>query len=150
MWLFTKNGFFSAVSNRHDPTKIHVRSQFKGDLEKLINRYWYVPENHTAGNSKNMSLLGLTQDVIDHRRELIGDSEKPIVMETPDGDYRFRADFPREMWSYIVSFEAMNIDYEKFKPAVHDGTIRDSIYMSVFFDLMRAKGKNFIQEKDKK
>lgn len=150
MWLFTKNGFFSAVANRHDPTKIHVRSQFKGDLEKLINRYWYVPENHAAVDSNDLNFLGLTQEVIDHRKELVGDSAKPVVIETPEGDYRFCADFPREMWSYIVSFEAMNIDYVKFKPAVHDGTVRDSIYMNVFFDLMRAKANNFIQAKDGK
>jgi hypothetical protein len=36
MWIYTKKGFFSAVRNREDGSLIHVRSQFRGDLERLL------------------------------------------------------------------------------------------------------------------
>ena len=39
MWLFTKSGFFSAVQHKDNPELIHVRSRFKGDLERLWKRY---------------------------------------------------------------------------------------------------------------
>lgn len=35
MWIFTKNGFYSAVEHKDDPEMIVLRSQFKGDLEEL-------------------------------------------------------------------------------------------------------------------
>lgn len=39
MWLFTKSGFYSAVQHYDNPDIIHVRARFKGDLERLWNRY---------------------------------------------------------------------------------------------------------------
>lgn len=35
MWIFTKNGFFSAVQHFEDANLIHVRARFRGDLERL-------------------------------------------------------------------------------------------------------------------
>lgn len=35
MWLFCKDGFFSAVVDRNDPERVLVRSRFKGDIERL-------------------------------------------------------------------------------------------------------------------
>ena len=35
MWIFTKTGFYSVVQNKDDPSLVHVRSQFRGDLERL-------------------------------------------------------------------------------------------------------------------
>lgn len=52
MWLFTKEGFFSAVQHKDDPDTIHVRGRFKGDLERLWRKYLeggpiveYTPDN---------------------------------------------------------------------------------------------------------
>lgn len=39
MWLYTGIGFFSLVEDRKDATKIHVRSHFKCDLERLRDAY---------------------------------------------------------------------------------------------------------------
>jgi len=107
MWLFTKQGFFSVVQNKCDSSKLHVRSQFNGDLERLLCRYGIVAN-------------------IDH---------------TPSGDYQYRCDVDRDDFARIVSEEASAIDYEKFKPAVHDGTIRDTAYAEVFLAMMDA-GRN--------
>lgn len=38
MWLFSKHGFVSAVRNRYDNSLIHIRSYFKGDLERILAR----------------------------------------------------------------------------------------------------------------
>lgn len=38
MWLFSKHGFVSAVRNRNDNSLIHIRSFFKGDLERILAR----------------------------------------------------------------------------------------------------------------
>lgn len=51
MWVFTKNGFFSAVQNFKNPDLIHVRARFKGDLERLCEEYGVAPEVvSTPGN----------------------------------------------------------------------------------------------------
>ena len=44
MWLFTKQGFFSAVQNFNDSNLIHVRARFKGDLERLCATYGVEPQ----------------------------------------------------------------------------------------------------------
>lgn len=51
MWIFTKNGFFSAVQNERDSGLIHVRARFKGDLERLCKAYDIKPKVlHTPKN----------------------------------------------------------------------------------------------------
>ncbi|MBP5621773.1 MAG: hypothetical protein J6X44_07145 [Thermoguttaceae bacterium] len=44
MWLFCKQGFFSAVQNFDDSNLIHVRARFKGDLERLCKTYDVEPK----------------------------------------------------------------------------------------------------------
>ena len=51
MWLFSKNGFFSAVQHFKNADVIHVRARFKGDLEKLCEAYDVAPKvSHTPEN----------------------------------------------------------------------------------------------------
>ncbi len=57
---------------------------------------------------------------------------EPKVVGIPNTDYPFRMDFERAKWAEIVRSEAESIDYENFKNAVHDGTLRDSAYMGVW------------------
>ena len=107
MWLFCKEGFFSAVQHKDDPGLIHVRARFAGDLEKLCEHN------------------GL----------------EPRVVETPDGDYRWRMDFAREDWIEIAAREAREIDYCNFKNAVHDGTPRDRAYLRVWSVMSDAQAR---------
>lgn len=82
-------------------------------------------------------------DTIHVRARFAGDLErlcqahgvKPRVQSTPTGDYRWRMDFPRAEWARIAAEEAAAIDYDNFKDAVHDGTVRDDAYMEVWSDL---------------
>ncbi len=55
---------------------------------------------------------------------------KKTIRETPDADYRFRAEIPCKAFAEAVKAEALAIDYPNFKAAVHDGTERDEAYMS--------------------
>lgn len=51
MWVFTTNGFFSAVQNDNDENLIHVRARFEGDLERLCKAYGVKPDVlHTPKN----------------------------------------------------------------------------------------------------
>ncbi len=43
MWIFTKNGFFSAVEHFDDSNLIHVRARFRGDLERLCAERGVAP-----------------------------------------------------------------------------------------------------------
>jgi hypothetical protein len=38
MWIFTVDGFYSAVQDRNDPTRIIVRARQRADLEALLKR----------------------------------------------------------------------------------------------------------------
>ena len=38
MWIFTVDGYFSAVQDKDDPTRIMVRARQKADLEVLLQR----------------------------------------------------------------------------------------------------------------
>lgn len=74
------------------------------------------------------------------RARFKGDLEKlcaayhvePKVVSIQWTDYPFRMDFERSKWSEIMKSEAESIDYTNFKNAVHDGTLRDKAYMSVW------------------
>ena len=80
------------------------------------------------------------ENLIHVRARFEGDLERlcktygvePKVVRTPDGDYPLRMDFDRKKWGEILKGEGEAIDYTKFKPAVHDGTIRDRAYLAVF------------------
>lgn len=39
MWVFCKEGFFSAVQHWDDPDKVMVRARFKGDLERVCQKH---------------------------------------------------------------------------------------------------------------
>ena len=51
MWLFTKQGFFSAVQNWNDANLIHVRARFQGDLERLCEKYGVTPKVESLPNT---------------------------------------------------------------------------------------------------
>jgi hypothetical protein len=38
MWIFTVDGYFSAVQDKDDPSRIMVRSRQKGDLQTFLKR----------------------------------------------------------------------------------------------------------------
>lgn len=112
MWLFTKSGFFSAVQNDKDPSLIHVRARFKGDLERLLKTH----------------------------KGIVG-KPAPKILHTSFGDYAYRTDIPRDKFAQIVAAEASGIDYTNFKNRVHDGTSRDGAYMNVWCVMRGAQSR---------
>ena len=99
MWLFTTDGFFSAVSDRADEGVIVVRSRVREDAVRLVNAV-------AVGN----------------------------VIETRDGDYRFRVRLPRAAWAAYVAGVVAAIDYPNFKAAVasRQGPERAHTYADVW------------------
>ena len=101
MWLFTRYGFFSAVSARQgdgrhgrplDLDRIMVRARMRSHLQRLQARF---PAS-------------------------IG---KLAITETPDTDYAFRLFVPKGVWSEILAALGAEIDYDNFKSEVagHQG-----------------------------
>jgi len=37
MWVYTKDGFFSAVEDRNNPEQVMVRARVRGDLERMLD-----------------------------------------------------------------------------------------------------------------
>ena len=101
MWLFTRYGFFSAVSARKedekygqsiDPDRIMVRARVRGDLESLKNRF----------------------------PDLLGQCDIHAFIGT---DYAFRIFVDKQIWSRVLSKLAEETDYDNFKSEVarHQG-----------------------------
>ena len=96
MWLFTKYGFFSAVSARAgdgsryqpiDPERIMIRARSKDHLERLKSR------------------------CADH----LGAAE---ILESSAGDYAFRFFVEKQVWCQVVSELAAETQYDNFKSEV--------------------------------
>lgn len=85
MWLFTPDGFFSAVQHKDDANKIMIRTRSKMHAERLIDS---VPDGADRPN---------------------------LVETPPPADYRFRITVTREQWVYMVAGFAADIDYLNFK-----------------------------------
>ena len=64
---------------------------------------------------------------------------KEAVVKKPGTDYPYRMDFERTDCVRIMACEAEAIDYDSFKDAVHDGTVRDSAYLKVWSTLRHAQ-----------
>lgn len=86
--------------------------------------------------------------VIHLRARFVGDLERLCaahgldaggIVETPEGDYRFRMDLDREVWARVAAEEARAIDYPNFKAAVHDGSARDEAYFMAWSAMRRGQ-----------
>jgi hypothetical protein len=102
MWIFTKYGFFSAVSARQedekygqvlDPDRIMVRARVRGHLEALKERF----------------------------PDMLGQCDIHAFIGT---DYAFRIFVDKLVWSQVLSDLAEETDYDNFKSEVahHQGT----------------------------
>ena len=109
MWLFTTDGFFSAIGHRDKRDTILVRSHMREDAKSLVAS--------------------------------VGQGE---VIETADGDYRYRVLLPRQTWSAYLAAAGAAIDYPNFKKAVatRQGADRARAYAdvwSVMFQLQQRE-----------
>lgn len=104
MWIFTRDGFFSAVEHESDRDMLLIRARVKDDLEALADR------------------LG------DRRRDLGAEVERFEIEHTPTGDYHWRMPMWRYDWCAYIAEQARQIDYttnvkgtlDKGEPDRHD------------------------------
>ena len=93
MWVFTTDGFFSAVQFDSEKEIIQVRSRAEDNLVRLIKR-----------------LQGL------------GYSKEDIIC-TPDRDYPWRIMMKREDWArYLSDYATDDLWYTDFKSSLRFGT----------------------------
>ncbi len=113
MWIFTTKGFYSAVQHSGNPGWIHLRSRFKGDLERLLQAH----------------------------KDIIGEGDVGEIRQTPGADYGFRVDVRRELFARIVSEECLGIDYPNFKSACSSNGFdgRHGAYLQVWSVMRRAQ-----------
>jgi hypothetical protein len=99
MWMFSEIGFFSAVENYFEKDHVLVRGRFKRDLENLQQMI------------RDQELLELKLSV------------------TPDHDYHYRLNVPKDVWGRVCQKLAEGITYHNFKNHVHGEPARDHAYM---------------------
>ena len=114
MWIFCKLGFFSAVQHREKHDVLLVRARIKGDLERLLKE---IKDNGLGGQ----------------------DGCFGKIQETPNADYRFRVEIRKQAFAEFLFVAAKEIDYDNFKNAAHDGTVRDEAYMDVWRAMWSAQ-----------
>jgi hypothetical protein len=87
MWIFTKDGFFSAVQHRKNKDYLMIRARTKMDIQQLA---------YSLG-----TILGKTVKYVDSR----------------DGfsDYGFRLTCSKRLWGRYLDKSAKEIDYDNFK-----------------------------------
>ena len=113
MWVFTTDGFFSAVEHWDDEALVMIRARDKHDLLHL-----------------RMTLTSLHPKHRDVQIE-----------HTPTGDYEWRLTVSKASWANYLTEAALEIDYYNFKDAVKfkQGTERANIYMGVWSVMRRLQ-----------
>jgi hypothetical protein len=107
MWLFTTDGFFSAVEHKDDASVIVVRARVREDLERLIAR------------------LPLTSQAY-----------APKIVTLPWADYAHRIALPRHLWAAYVGEAIADLHYTNFKQAaLTPGTARAQAYHLIWHRL---------------
>jgi hypothetical protein len=109
LWVFNKDGFFSAVFDRYcNRGELMIRSRCKEDLQRLC-------------------------------KKLHGYCDKAQILETKRGDYRFRMKINKHMWADYLTNGAFDIDYSNVKGNIipADDDMRKDAYYQVWTALYR-------------
>jgi hypothetical protein len=101
MWVFTKDGFYSAVFDKYcQRDELMIRTRCKDDLCLLS-------------------------------KKLKGYFDESEIVESEHADYRFRMKVPKQSWAEYLSNSALDIDYANFKDhavTAGDGLRKDAYY----------------------
>lgn len=101
MWVASPSGgFYSAVEDSRDPSRVIVRARLRQDLVVLGEEV----------------LTGLLSD--------------EAIIEDPERDYPFYVRMSKKVWAAAVGTLAMRVDYPVFRDAVieHQGPRRAEVY----------------------
>ena len=113
MWVFTKEGVFSAVWDRYcRGDEVMIRAHCKEDLCRLAKR-------------------------------IIGYCDEDTIFEAEDADYRYRIKIPKTVWSEYLADCALQIDYPSVKKAIipDNDPLRKDAYYQVWETLFRWRSK---------
>jgi len=120
MWLFTKYGFFSATQHASRKDLIHLRSRFKGDLEKLFE-------------ASRTAVRGIME----------GAEIETTINKASPSDLGFYCDVNREIWAAICAFVGNDIDYSYFDTCVEKGSGRAEAYGHVYETMRNARDRKW-------
>lgn len=115
MWMMTRYGMYSVVTNPDDPEfEVQMRARVRKDLEDLQKRFG--------------PLLRPYQ-----------------IYETPNADYAFRIFLPQHEFALLAFYLASDIDYGNFKAEIErTDPRRAAVYHRVWAILLEAlQGINF-------
>ena len=113
MWVFTKEGVFSAVWDKYcRGDEVMIRAHCKDDLCRLAKR-------------------------------IIGYCDDDLIFETEDADYRYRIKIPKTIWSEYLADCALQIDYPSVKKNIipDNDPLRKDAYYQVWETLFRWRSK---------
>ncbi len=113
MWVFTKEGVFSAVWDKYcRGDEVMIRSHSKDDLCRLAKR-------------------------------IIGYCNDDLIFEAEDADYRYRIKMPKTVWSEYLADCALQIDYPSVKKHIipDNDPLRKDAYYQVWESLYRWRSK---------
>lgn len=115
MWVFTDDGFYSAVKHRELQGYVLVRGRVFEDMQRLAA---FI---HSAG---------------------YGDTASPIE-DTPKADYPYRMAVPHWLWGQYLTRKSALIDYTNFKEhvAAKQSPARAHAYGEVWADLLDLESK---------
>ena len=120
MWVFTKEGFFSAVWDKYcRGDEVMIRSHSKDDLCRLAKR-------------------------------IIGYCDEKQIFAAEDADYRYRIKMPKTVWSEYLADSALQIDYPSVKKNIipDNDPLRKDAYYQLWETLYRWRSKKDLQETD--
>ncbi len=111
MWLFTEEGFFSAVAGRDNEDQIVVRARDRDDLVRLLDTYWaasyYRPEIlDEGGDYPHRVVMGRDEwaEIVQEAAQKIDYTNfKDMVHDTLGPD---RAHTYLRVWSALLELEA--------------------------------------------
>jgi hypothetical protein len=72
------------------------------------------------------------EDFLNFLDLLPGDKDTYPIEETPNADYGFRLDAPKEEVVKVIQQLTADIDYTNFKSSIHGDSIRDAAYMQLW------------------
>ncbi|UCD33053.1 MAG: hypothetical protein JSW04_01670 [Desulfobacterales bacterium] len=109
MWVFNKDGFFSAVFDRYcNRGELMIRSRRKEDLSRLC-------------------------------KKLRGYCDDAQILETKRADYRYRMKISKHMWADYLTNCAFDVDYANVKDNIISAgdDLRKDAYYQVWIALYR-------------
>ena len=121
MWVFTKEGVFSAVWDKYcRGDEVMIRAHCKDDLCRLAKR-------------------------------IIGYCDDDLIFEAEDADYRYRIKIPKTIWSEYLADCALQIDYPSVKKNIipDNDALRKDAYYQVWETLFRWRSKKERQDSNK-